>query len=273
MSDCKAKLFCSKALSLKARFGFIIILICSMVALSACVTENTDGKPERVIDKKESLKIHLQLVKGYVDKKNRESARHHIRKAMEIDKTSAEVLGALALVYQLEGENKLTEETFEKAIKKDKNASTIHNNYGFFLFGLKRYEEALKQFEAAAANLDFDGRAEAMINVGRASLLLGNTARAKSAFEHATILNRGLPDPFIELADIYFAEQEYSKAKEYLDRFMSLGQQTARSLLLAIRLERMFGNKDREASYVLVLKNRYPYSKEYLEYRQTLLNQ
>ena len=137
----------------KAKACSIIILICSLFVLTACVTESTDGKPARVIDKKESLKIHLQLVKGYVDKKNRESARHHIRKAMEIDKTSAEVLGALALVYQLEGENKLAEETFEKAIKKDKSASTIHNNYGFFLFGLKRYEEALKQFEAAAANL------------------------------------------------------------------------------------------------------------------------
>lgn len=142
-----------------------------------------------------------------------------------------------------------------------------------FLFGLKRYEEALKQFEAAAANLDFDGRPQAMINVGRSSLLLGNKSRAKSAFEHAAILNRGLPDPYIELADIYFADQEFPKAKEYLDKFMGLGQQTPRSLLLAIRLERMFGNRDREASYVLVLKSRYPYSKEYLEYRQTLMNQ
>jgi len=254
------------------RLCFFLILCLSFV-LSGCVTESTDGKPARVVDREESLKLHIQLVKGYVEKKNRESARHHIRKAMEIDKNSAEVLGALALVYQLEGENPLAEETFKKAIKKDKNASAIHNNYGFFLFGLKRYEDALKQFEAAAANLDFDGRAEALINVGRASLLLGNTARAKAAFEHATILNRGLPEPFIELADIHFIEQEYPKAKEYLDRFMNLGQQTARSLLLAIRLERMFGNKDKEASYVLVLKNRYPYSKEYLEYRQTLRHQ
>ncbi|MBK8186585.1 MAG: type IV pilus biogenesis/stability protein PilW [Cellvibrio sp.] len=240
--------------------------------LVACVTEETDGKHRTAVNKPEAFRLHIQLAQSYVDKKNRESARHHIRKAMDIDKNSAEVLNALALVYELEGESALAEESFKKAIKKNKNFSAAHNNYGVFLFGLKRYEDALKQFEAAAANLDFDGRAQSMINVGRSALLLGNTARAKAAFEHAAILNRGLSEPFIELADLYFIEQDYPKAKENLDRFMSLGQQTARSLLLAIRLERMFGNKDREASYVLVLKNRYPYSKEYLEYRQTLMH-
>lgn len=251
--------------------SLILLMMSSLFILSACVTENLNGD-RHLIDKKEALRQHLQMVEGYVALKNRESARLHIRKAIEIDGKSPKVLGALALVYQLEGENKLAEETFKKAIKKNKDLPSINNNYGFFLFGLKRYEDALVQFEAAAANLEFSGRAEALVNVGRASSLLGNSARAKAAFEHATIIKPGFPDPFIELAEIYFAEREYPKSKEYLDRYMSLGQQTSRALLLAIRLERMFGNKDREASYVLVLKNRYPYSKEYLEYRQTLLN-
>lgn len=251
----------------------ILLLLSLTLFLAACVTESTDGKHRTSVNKEEAFKLHVQLAQNYVDKKNRESARHHIRKAMDINKSAPEVLNAMALVYELEGEGELAEEFFVKAIRKNKNFSAAHNNYGVYLFGLKRYEEALKQFEAAAANLDFDGRAQAMINVGRSSLLLGNKLRAKSAFEHASILNRGLSEPLIELANIYFVDQEYPKAKEYLDRFMSLGQQTPRSLLLAIRLERMFGNRDREASYVLVLKNRYPYSKEYLEYRQTLMNQ
>lgn len=249
----------------------LLLLILFMV-LSGCVTESTDGKQRTHVNKEEAFRLHIQLAQGYVDKKNRESARHHIRKAMEIDKNSADVFNALALVYQLEGENKLAEETYKKAIAKKKNFSAAQNNYGVFLFGIKRYEDALVQFENAASNLDFDGRAEALVNVGRCALSLGNTARAKAAFEHASILSRGMPDPLIELADIYYVEQNYPKAKEYLDRYMSLGVQTSRSLLMAIRLERMYGNKDKEASYVLLLKNRYPYSKEYLEYRQTLMH-
>ncbi len=254
------------------RFVKLILLFSVVfVGLSACVTENT-GKQRTQVNKEEAFRLHVQLAQGYVDKKNRESARHHIRKAMEIKKNDPEVLNALALVYQLEGENKLAEETFKKATAKNKNFSAAFNNYGVFLFNQKRYEDALVQFESAASNLDFNGRPEAMVNVGRCSLQLGNTAKAKAAFEHAAILNRGMPDSFIELADIYFQEQDYPKAKENLDRFMSLGVQSPRSLLMAIRLERMFGNKDKEASYVLLLKNRYPYSREYLEYRQTLMH-
>lgn len=249
-----------------------LLLLSILFCVSACVTENTDGKQRTHVNKEEAFKLHIQLAEGYVDKKNRESARHHIRKAMDIKKNSPEVFNALALVYQMEGENKLAEEYFRKAVSKNKNFSTAYNNYGVFLYSVKRYEEALVQFEAAASNLDFDGRAQAMANVGRCSLLLGNTAKAKAAFEHAAILDRGMPDSFIELADIYFVEQDYPKAKENLDRYMSLGVQSPRSLLMAIRLERMFGNKDKEASYVLLLKNRYPYSREYLEYRQTLMH-
>lgn len=247
-----------------------LLLLSFLIVLSGCVTESTDGKARNHVNKEEAFRLHIQLARGYVDKKNRESARHHVRKAMDIDKNSADVFNVLALVYQMEGENELAEQTFKKAISKRKNFSTAQNDYGVFLYGIKRYEDALVQFESAASNLDFDGRAESLVNVGRCATLLGKSARAKAAFEHASILNRGMPDPLIELAEINFIEQDYPKAKEFLDRYMALGVQSARSLLMAIRLERMYGNKDKEASYALLLKNRYPYSKEYLEYRQTL---
>lgn len=244
-------------------------LVCLTVILSGCVTETT-GKALRPVDKVKALELHVKLAQGYVDKGNRESARHHLRKAYEIDKNSADATAVQAMLYQLEGEPKLAEESFKKAIKGKKNFTLARNNYGVFLFKAKRYEQALQEFELAAADLDYDGRAQALVNVGRTSLHLGKDEKAKSAFEHATILDRNLSEAFIELADMNFQRQEYTDAKKNLDRHMALGQPSARSLLLGIRLERVFGNKDKEASYLLVLKNRFPYSKEYLEYKQTI---
>ncbi|HEY7884529.1 MAG TPA: type IV pilus biogenesis/stability protein PilW, partial [Cellvibrionaceae bacterium] len=43
-------------------------------------------------------------------------------------------------------------------------------------------------------------------------------------------------------------------------------------LLLGIKIERIFGNNDKEASYALMLKNLYPYSPENLEYTQMQKN-
>lgn len=248
--------------------SFILIVIAALF-VSGCVSES--GNPKRQVDKNKSLDLHIQLAQGYIDRGNREAARHHLRKATEINKNSPEATETLARLYQLEGESKLAEETFRKAIRAKKNFTLAHNNYGVFLFSAKRYEEALEQFELAAADLDYDGRAAALVNVGRTALLLGKNDRAKAAFEHASVLDRNSADAHIELADINFQAKEYAKAKDHLDRFQNSGQQSPRALLLGIRLERIFGNKDKEASYLLVLKNRFPYSREYLEYKQTMM--
>jgi type IV pilus assembly protein PilF len=247
---------------------FFWVLVTALF-VSGCVSEG--GKPKRPVDKAKSLDLHIQLARGYIDKGNRESARHHLRKAADIDKNSPEATETMARLYQLEGESKLAEEAFKKAIKSKKKFTVAHNDFGVFLFSAKRYEEALVQFELAAADLDYDGRAAALVNVGRTALLLGKNDRAKAAFEHSSVLDRNSADAHIELADINFQAKDYAKAKEHLDRFQAAGQQSPRALMLGIRLERVFGNKDKEASYLLVLKNRFPYSKEYLEYKQTMM--
>ena len=248
----------------------VILMLVSL--LSGCVSETISGTTNRQVDKSKALELHVRLAKGYVSKGNRESARLHLRKAFDINKKSAEATEALAQLYLLEGEPALAETTFKKALKLKKDFSDAHNSYGIFLFNAKRYEEALREFEHAAADLAYPGRAEALVNVGRTAVLLGKRERAKAAFEHASILNRDLSAAFIELAEINLQDQNYADAKQQLDRFMSLSPSSARALLLGIRLERIFGNKDKEAGYVLMLKNKFPYSKEYLEYKETMMH-
>lgn len=249
------------------------ISVCAFICftLVGCITQRTSGR-EKNIDLGKSLDLHIQMAIGYIQKGNRESARHHLKKAFDINSNSAPATGAMAQLYELEGEPVLAEEQFKLALKRDKNFTQARNNYGVFLFNLKRYEDSYNEFEKAAADLEFPGRAQALANVGRVALKLGNTIRAKAAFEHSVILDRNAPEPYIELGEINFQNQEYADAKKYLDGYARVGQQSARSLLLGIRLEKVFGNKDKEASLVILLKNMFPYSKEYLEYKQHYSN-
>lgn len=254
----------------KLLLGFKSVLICVLVSsfLMGCVSEQLSGKEKKGPDKARALELHVQMALGYVEKGNRESARHHLTKAFEIDKNSATATNAMAMLYQLEGEPPLAEEQFKLALKRDKTLTVAHNNYGIFLYNQKRYQEAYAQFELAAADLAFTNRSQALTNVGRAALKLNNAVRAQAAFEHACILDRRNSDAFIELADINFQKQEYADAKRNLDVFVSLADHTPRSLMLGIRLEKVFGNKDKEASLALILKNNFPYSKELLDYKQ-----
>jgi len=251
-------------LLLNLKWVFVVVVL---GLLCGCVSEHIEGKDKKV-DKSKSLELHVQMALGYVEKGNRESARHHLTKAFEIDKNSAAATNAMAMLYQLEGEPVLAEEQFKLALKRDKKLTLAHNNYGVFLYNQRRYSEALAEFELAAADLAYAQRSQALTNVGRAALKLGNMTRAQAAFEHACILDRRNAEAFIELADINIQKQEYASAKRNLDMYTSLADHSPRSLLLGIRLERVFGNKDKEASLGLILKNNFPYSKEYLDYKQ-----
>jgi len=146
--------------------------------------------------------------------------------------------------------------------------ASVKVSYGRFLMQEENCAEALPYFETASKDIDYPSRANAIYLIGMCSLQLENIERARGSFEHALNLSPRHAKSAIELAEIYFKEKNYPKAKENLDVFYANAKQSPRSLLLGIRIERIFGNKDKEASYALALKNLHPYSNEYLEYKK-----
>lgn len=244
------------------------ILAAIMFSLSACVTTTTGGGGN--INEEKALDAHLRTGMAYLKQDNRDGARRHFNKALELDKRSAEAWQGMAILHQLNGEMELAERRFKRALRSRSSisASSTHLAYGRFLYEQERYEEAYRQFEDAAADMNYPSRATALLYVGRAAQKLDRPERAKAAFEHAVNLDRRQADAILELAEIYFSERNYPKAKAHLDNFAALTRHTPRSLWLGIRIERVFGNEDKEASYAMALRNMHPYSKEYLEYKR-----
>jgi len=261
-----AKQITTKQRSVAGRFSVLLSQCICVLLLSACVSTVPDSKYQ--VDEDKALSSHVELALKYIENKNRESARHHLRRAFDIDRNSVSATFAMAMLYQLEGEPVLAEEYFKKTLKLDRNYTRGRNNYGAFLYKQERYQEAYKEFETASQMLDYDNRAEVMVNLGRAALKLDNPDKAKAAFEHANRVNASIPAVKYELAALYFAQGDYASAKRYLDAYGQIARPAPQTLLLGIKLERIFGNKDREASYAMALKNKYPYSQEYLEYKQ-----
>ena len=252
------------------RFIFAAILF---VCFSGCVT-TSDG-PAKVVDKNAAMEDYVQLGMRYLNSGNRDAAIGAFTNALKIDAKSAEAHQGIAMVYQLNGEMDLAEKSFRKALRSraDFSMSGIENSYGKFLLENGRTKEALEYFDRASKNLQYRGRASSMLMVGRCAAALGDHARAKGAFEYALNLNPRLSAASIELAELAFSERDYAKAKQYLDLFAKSARHTPRSLWLGIRIERIFGNKDKEASYALSLRNLHPYSQEYLDYKRYIEEQ
>lgn len=241
-------------------------LLLALAGLTGCVSQKTGSE----VDRDAALETYYQLAIGYLENGNRDSARHHITQAFELDKNSPHAYAARALLLQSEGEEERAEQNFKRALRYDPEFSQARNNYGAFLFQQERYEEAYRQFAKAAEDLDYGGRPRALLNKGRAALKLGRKDKAQAALEHAHNLDNELAPVMLELAHLYFEKEDYADAKRYLDRYAEYRRHNARSLLLGIKIERLFDNKDQEASYALSLKNRFPYSDEYLEYKREI---
>lgn len=237
-------------------------------ALASCVTttNRTPVNADAAHDKR------IELGMKYLEAGQRDNARWQFSKAMEMKKNSARAYHGIALVHQANGEMNHAEDAFKKALRnaETKQLSPIRVSYGRYLMETGEAKKACDYFEKAAEDFDYQSRSEALYFAGQCAQITGNTARVKPAYEHALNLSPKFVPPMIELAEIYFREGEYAKSKRVLTRFEKVAKPTSASLWLGIRIERIFGNKDKEASYALALRNLHPYSKEYLEYRQSL---
>lgn len=244
-------------------FPFIILL---SLFVTSCVSTTTGSIP-RGVDKQKALDSYIDLGMAYLQRDDRDSSRRNFEKALQIDSDSYEAHNGMGLLFQLTGEPELAEKSFKRSLSSNRKFTQARVNYGVFLYSQERFEEALENFELAAEDLSYDRRALALAYIGQSALKTGNLVRARSAFEHSLNVDNKLALPMLELALMNFDEEDYVASKNYLDLFLKTAKSSAKSLWLGIRIERIFGNKDKEASYALALKNLHPYSKEYLEYK------
>ncbi len=260
------------ALSIARRFLPYLLITLLAAVVSACVTTERGGVGTKA-DEQKALEYSVSLARNYIRSGNWEAAKRHLRTAIEIDDSSAEVYEAMALVFQNTGEFEFAEENYKKSIKLDSKFSRVRNNYAAFLYQQRRYEEAAEQLEIVVADTLYDKRSGAYINLGRAYMQLEKLPEAEQAFYRAHLMQRRNVPLLYQLADVYFRLEQFPKSQQYYDAYRSqVKQQPAQALWLGIRLADKFGDNDSMSSYSLALKNLYPRSKEYLEYREMFIN-
>jgi len=235
--------------------------------LTGCVTTGKQDPLKTEKGRDEARDAYIQLGIGYLQMGNTEQAKVPLRQALEIDSSSADAHAALAVVYQTEMEPKLAESEYRKALSARSGDARILNNYASFLFEQKRYQEAYDTYMKATEDGLYSERSRIFENLGLVSMKLNNRAQAKEFFEKSVRLNRNSPVALIELADLNYQDRQYVPARAFYEEYLKQGPQTARSLLLGIRLAKIFDDRDTAASFGLQLKRLYPASPEYQAYQ------
>jgi type IV pilus assembly protein PilF len=246
---------------------FALLVGLGSVWLAGCISTQTGGF-EAKKDPQKTVEYSVEAARNYLQQGNFESAKRHLKNALAIDDRNADVHETMAQVFWRTGEYEQANEHFRRAISLDSNNSRIHNNYAAFLYSQKRYREAEEQLTKVVADLMYEQRAEAFINLGRVQLKLKNYAAAKDTLERAFMMQRGNSETVFGLAEVYYQLGEYNKAQQFYEGYRKqVPAQSAASLWLGIRIAEKLSEHDTVASYALVLKNLFPRSEEYLEYK------
>ncbi|MBC9252042.1 type IV pilus biogenesis/stability protein PilW [Pseudomonas alcaligenes] len=237
------------------------------VILVGCV--RTGGPVDPLSTQKgrdEARDAYIQLGIGHLNQGSTEKAKEPLRKALDLDPKSADAHAALALVFQREMEPKLADEHYRKAIALSDNNARLLNNYGGFLYEEKRYPEAQEQFLKASQDTLYSERSRVFENLGLTALKLGQREQAKHYFERALRMNSQRPLALLQMAQLSYSDKDYVSSRAYYRGFSQQGKQTPESLLLGIRLAKVFDDRDQAASLGLQMKRLYPGTPEYQQF-------
>jgi len=243
----------------------IALLLLLTGLMAGCVSSGSSDPLRTSSGREQARDAYIQLGIGYLQQGEAARAKTPLRKALELDPGSADAHAALALVFQNEMEYQLADEHYRKALS-GRNDARILNNYGSFLFEQKRYPEAMERFTKASEDNLYSERARVFQNMGMTALQLGQREQAETYFTRALRLDSRQPRALLELALLAYEAKDYVPAKRYYDGFISLSEQSARSLLLGIRLANIHQDRNQAASLGLQLKRLYPGTPEYQQF-------
>lgn len=240
------------------------------LGLSGCATQRSDDsalKPASPTMGDESqdrarARIHTELAAGYYDIGNMGVALEEAKEAMRSDPNYGPAHNVAALVYARLKEDRLADESFQRALRINPNDYDALNNYGSFLCDRKQEREAIKLFLAAIRNPLYSAPDRSYVNAGVCARRSGDLAGAEEYFQQALKLRPFEPQALYQLAEMSFDRGDLAGAKAYLSRLTQVSESSAQVLWLGVRLARRMGDRNLEASYARQLRNRYPNSAE-----------
>jgi len=238
--------------------------VIAALALAACTT--TEVQPPAGASKpdlKEAARLNTQLGIDYMRKGQFDLALEKLRKALDQDDELGMAHSAIALVYQQKGEPKLASQHYKEALSINSDDAVTLNNFGIFLCGQGKAEDAEEVFLRAAKNKDNRVPADAWANAGVCLRSVPKARdRAEGYLREALRLNPKHANALVTMAQYCYDKKDYLRARAFLQRYEIASRPTAQTLWIGAQTERALGDMNSARSYERRLRTEFPESAE-----------
>lgn len=243
---------------------FFTLLMC--LVISACVTKTNSSLTDKA-DPEVAVERYVQLGLEYIKRNEVHRARKHLSRALEISPEDASANASMGLIYHQEGENEKAEELFNKAINSNPNYTPGRTYFGAYLFSQQRFQQALQQFQIAATDTRYEGRAQIFTNIALCHIKLGRQPEAIESYQKALQLDRVNGIALAGITELFIQKGNFDKAQHYYNRLIRLIREkgmthTPQSLWQGIRIANYFKSREQALGLAYLLNEMYPDSEE-----------
>lgn len=167
---------------------------------------------------KKEASARMEMGVTYLQQRNLPAAMRELTKASDLDPENPEIDMMLGLAYQARGDLGKAEEHLRIAIEKKPDYAEAHNNLGNLMSQLGRGEEAIREYEQAAANVLYPTPEYAYYNMAREYFRRKELDKAEEKYERAIALNSSFLDAYRGLAMVQGRRGKWEDAAKTLER-------------------------------------------------------
>jgi type IV pilus assembly protein PilF len=243
---------------------YLACLLLVLLLLSGCASQQTDEPT----DKRKSAESNTALGLEYMNRGQNEIALGKLKKATRDDPSYAPGFTVTAVLYERLGELSLAGKNYQKAYEADPADGDVNNNYGVYLCKKGESTKAMKHFSSALDDPFYSSPSVALTNAGSCALQTGDMLAADDYLRRALKIEPDFPDALLTMARVNYLEKDFLKSRAFLQRYESVANHQAESLLLAYQVERASRDPRAANKYKLILESNYPDSAQTDEVRR-----
>lgn len=247
--------------------GLALLWLC-MLATAGCARVTTSEPaappPRAPADMEEAARVNTELGVAYAREGQFDVAQEKLERALQQNANYAPAHSTLAIVYQQRRDPVKAEEHYRRALRLSPRDPHTRNNFGVFLCGQGRVDEAEALFLQAASDPDYREPEAAYTNAGVCARRVPDLDRAEKHFREALALQPKHAEALAQMASLYFDRKDYLRARAYLQRYEQVGPPTAVTLWIGAKVEFALGDELAASDYARRLKSQFPESEEHL---------